>query len=116
MKKIYQTVNQEITTEPDSTTRLIWTIRNTIGHLYTKTDERISIVLEGFKKKIEVSKLHRIEDINASIYYKCIIFFMEVSTSCQKGNSLCVANYSKVTELKKENEDLKALLGEQLWK
>jgi transposase len=91
--------------------RLIRTVQRETRHKFT-SEEKIRIVLEGFRKEIPVSDLCRREGIWAAIYYKWLRDFMEAGKARLKGDSLREANREEVTKLKRENDRLKAVVGE----
>jgi transposase len=75
-------------------------------------EDKIRIVLEGFRKELPVSELCRRESIHANIYYYWLKDFMEAGKARLQGDTLRDANRGEVKGLKKENEKLKAVLGE----
>ena len=76
-------------------------------------EEKIRIVLEGFRKEIPVSELCRRENVASCLYYSWLKDFMEAGKSQLKGDSLRNATRSDVKQLQEENSRLKELLGEQ---
>ena len=78
--------------------RLIRKIRKETRRKYTAED-KIRIVLEGFRKEIPVSDLCRRENIHAAIYYKWLKDFMEAGKSRLKGDSLRDANKDEVKDI-----------------
>ena len=98
-------------TQPGGAARLMRAVRKETRHKFT-SEEKIRIVLEGFRKEIGISDLCRKEGIYASIYYKWLKDFMEAGKARLKGDSLRDANQEEVTNLKRENERLKAVVGE----
>jgi len=95
-----------------STRRLIGQIKR---RTYRKisAEDKIRIVLEGFRKELPVSDLCRRERINASVYYGWLKDFMEAGKSRLKGDTIRAANEEEVQRLKHENARLKQLAGEQ---
>jgi len=79
------------------------------------SEEKIRIVLEGMKREIPVTELCRRESIPAAIYYSWTKSFMEAGKNRLKGDSLRGAGHNEVQKLKKENEKLKAILGEYVF-
>jgi transposase len=77
------------------------------------SEEKIRIVLEGFRKEIPVSELCRRENISSCLYYSWLKDFMEAGKSQLKGDSLRNATRGDVKQLQNENSRLKELLGEQ---
>ena len=103
---------EEIAATPGSAAKLI---RDVKRHTRKKffTEDKIRIVLEGFRKEIPVSDLCRRENISTAIYYSWLKDFMEAGKARLKGDSLRNATKSEVKELREENFRLKELLGEQ---
>ena len=103
---------EEIQATPGSAAKLIREVRK-----YTRkkffSEDKIRIVLEGFRKEIPVSDLCRRENISSAIYYSWLKNFMEAGKAGLKGDSLRNATKSEVKELREENSRLKELLGEQ---
>ena len=97
---------------PGSGDRLIRKIRKYTNRKYTSED-KIRIVLEGFRKEISVADLCRRENVHAAIYYKWMKDFMEAGKNRLKGDFMREANSSEVKELRRENEKLKSVVGDQ---
>ena len=97
---------------PGSGDKLIRKIRKYTNRKYTSED-KIRVVLEGFRKEISVADLCRRENVHAAIYYKWMKDFMEAGKNRLKGDYMREANSSEVKELRKENEKLKSVLGDQ---
>jgi transposase len=104
--------NAEIQATPGSGDRLIRKIRKYTNRKYTSED-KIRIVLEGFRKEISVADLCRRENVHAAIYYKWMKDFMEAGKNRLKGDFMREANSSEVKELRRENEKLKSVVGDQ---
>jgi len=77
------------------------------------SEEKIRIILEGFRKEMPVSDLCRKEGISSAIYYSWAKDFMEAGKARLKGDTLRSATSIEVKDLKKENQRLKVLAGEQ---
>ncbi len=107
--KILEREKEERAT-PGSGDRLIRKIRKETRHKYSAED-KIRIVMEGFRKEIPVSELCRRENIHVAIYYKWLKDFMEAGKSRLNGDLLREANKDEVKVLRKENEKLKAVIG-----
>ena len=75
-------------------------------------EDKIRIVLEGFRKEIPTSDLCRTENISTTIYYSWLKDFMEAGKARLKGDSLRDATKGEVKHLRNENSRLKELLGE----
>lgn len=95
-----------------STRRLIGEIKR---RTYRKisAEDKIRIVLEGFRKELPISDLCRRERINVSLYYGWLKDFMEAGKARLKGDTIRSANEEDVTRLKDDNIRLKQLAGEQ---
>jgi transposase len=92
--------------------RLIREVRRKTRRRFSAED-KIRIVLEGFRREIPVSDLCRREQISTAIYYSWLKDFMEAGKARLKGDSLRDATRSEVKRLKEENGRLKELVGEQ---
>lgn len=103
---------EEIQATPGSAARLIREVKRATRKKFFAED-KIRIVLEGFRKEIPVSDLCRRENISSAIYYSWLKDFMEAGKTCLKGNSLRNATKGEVRGLREENSRLKELLGEQ---
>ena len=90
-----------------------------IREVRTQTQQRFSaenkimIILEGFRKELRVSNLCRIEGISRALYYSWRKGFVEAGKARLKGDTLRDATQSEVKELRRENARLKELVGEQ---
>lgn len=107
-----QTVNTVEKATPGSGDRLIRKIKKETRRKFAAED-KIRIVLEGFRKEIPISDLCRREGIHAAIYYKWLKEFMEAGKSRLRRDSLRDAGKDEVKALRNENEKLKALIGNQ---
>lgn len=97
---------------PGGAARLIRKAKRATRRRYGAED-KIKIVLEGFRKEIPVSDLCRREGISTAIYYSWLKQFMEGGKARLRGNVLRGATRQEVEELKQENRQLKELVGEQ---
>jgi transposase len=75
-------------------------------------EEKIRIILEGLKGEDSIASICRREGIAPSLYYKWSKAFLEAGKHRLKGDTLREANSDEVTELRKENEQLKQLVAE----
>jgi transposase len=98
--------------QPGSTVRLIRRVRKATARRFSAED-KIRIVLEGFRKKLPVSDICRREGISPAIYYKWLKQFMEAGKARLKGDTLRGATPDEVKQLRVENSQLKELLGQQ---
>jgi len=97
---------------PGSGAKLIREVRRKTRQRFS-TEDKIRIVLEGFRKEIPVTDLCRQERISAAVYYAWLKDFMEAGKTRLRGDTLRSANENEVKELRVENDRLKALAGEQ---
>jgi len=111
METTIQATSQEATCQPGSGAKLIREINRRTYRKFISED-KIRIVLEGFRKEIPVSDLCRRERIHANVYYKWLKDFMEAGKARLRKDSLREASRDEVEDLKRENERLKSLVGE----
>ena len=97
---------------PGSAARLIRKVKKVTKRKFT-ADQKIKIVLEGFRKEIPIAELCRREKVSSAVYYKWLKEFMEGGKGRLRGNTLRSATGDEVTVLKQRNRDLKELVGEQ---
>lgn len=104
--------DQHVRATPGSTIRLINKIKR-VNRKRLSAEDKIRIVLEGFRKELSVTDLCRRESIHVSLYYSWLKDFMEAGKSRLKGDSIRNANENEVKQLQGENNRLKTLVGEQ---
>ena len=75
-------------------------------------EEKIRIVLEGLKGEESIAEICRRDGINPNIYYKWSKEFLEAGKKRLQGDTVREATNSEVTDLRKENDQLKALVAE----
>lgn len=76
------------------------------------SEEKIRIVLEGFRGETTIAELCRREGINEGSYYKWSKDFMEAGKKRLSGDTMREANSSEVKDLRSENQSLKELVAE----
>ena len=76
------------------------------------SEEKIRIILEGLKGEDSIANICRREGIAPSMYYKWSKAFLEAGKQRLQGDTLREASSSEVSELRKENEQLKQLVAE----
>ena len=76
------------------------------------SEEKIRIVLEGLRGEMSIAELCRKEGINPNLYYNWSKEFLEAGKKRLQGDTAREATSNEVTELKKENSQLKALVAE----
>jgi transposase len=74
-------------------------------------EEKIRIVLEGFRRETTVNDLCRREGIKPHSYYAWTKEFMEAGKERLTRDSVRDATRQEIEELKRENSDLKQLGG-----
>ena len=74
-------------------------------------EEKITIVLEGLRGEESISALCRREGIAPNLYYRWSKDFLEAGKKRLMGDTLREANSSEVSGLRRENEQLKALVA-----
>ena len=104
--------DQQTQVTPGSTVRLINQIKRA-NRKRLSAEDKIRIVLEGFRKELSVTDLCRRESIHVSLYYSWLKDFMEAGKSRLKGDNIRSANENEVKQLQNENSRLKVLAGEQ---
>jgi transposase len=75
-------------------------------------EEKIRIILEGLRGEDSIASICRREGIAPSLYYKWSKAFLEAGKQRLQGDTLREATSSEVSELRKENEQLKQLVAE----
>jgi transposase len=75
-------------------------------------EEKIRIVLEGLKGEASIAEICRREGINPNVYYKWSKDFLEAGKKRLQGDTEREATSGEVVGLKKENDQLKALVAE----
>ena len=98
--------------KPGGAERVIRAVRKMTQKRYT-AEEKIRIVLEGLRKEVPASELCRREGLSIQTYYTWVKDFMEGGTVRLKGDTLRNANRAEVENLKRENQRLKDIVGEQ---
>ena len=107
-----QEQDQHVRATPGSAIRLINKIKR-VNRKRLSAEDKIRIVLEGFRKELSVTDLCRWENIHVSLYYSWLKDFMEAGKARLKGDSTRNANENEVKQLQSENNRLKTLAGEQ---
>ena len=75
-------------------------------------EEKIRIILEGLKGEESIATICRREGIASTLYYKWSKAFLEAGKRRLQGDTVREASSNEVTELRKENEQLKQLVAE----
>ena len=77
-------------------------------------EEKIRIVLEGFRGELSISEICRREGIASSVYYKWSKAFLEAGKNGLTKDTLREANSDEVKRLRRENEQLKQSLADAI--
>ena len=80
------------------------------------SEEKIRIVLEGMRGEESIAELCRREGLNQNVYYRWSKEFLEAGKQRLAGDIKREANSSEVTDLKKENGQLKRLVADIMLK
>ena len=75
-------------------------------------EEKVRVVLEGFRREVRVSDLCRREGITPNVYYAWLKDFMEAGKLRLQGDTLRDATQIEVSQLKLQNDRLKQLVAE----
>ena len=76
------------------------------------SEEKIRIVLEGFRREVSVNDLCRREGIKPNSYYAWTKEFMEAGKERLSRDTVRDATRQEIQELRRENGELKQLVGE----
>ena len=88
-------------------------VRRATRRKYTP-EEKIRIVLEGFRREATVSDLCRREGINPANYYSWTKEFMEAGRERLTRNTIRDATRHEIEQLKRENGELKEIVADLL--
>ncbi len=75
-------------------------------------EEKVRIVLEGFRREVTVNDLCRREGIKPNVYYSWLKDFMEAGKTRLRADSVRDASQAEVETLRQENVRLKQLVAE----
>ena len=75
-------------------------------------EEKIRIVLEGFRHEVPIRDLCRREGIRPNVYYAWLRDFMEAGKENLARDTVRDATKLEVAELKRQNESLKQLVAD----
>ena len=95
----------------NSTESVVREIRRRTRKKYS-AEEKIRIVLEGFRGEESINAICRREGINPNLYYRWSKDFLEAGKRRLLGDTVREATSGEVEELRKENEQLKQLVAE----
>ena len=95
----------------EETRSFVRQVRAATRRKYTP-EEKIRIVLEGFRREVTVNDLCRREGIKPHSYYAWTKEFMEAGKERLARDSVRDATRQEIGELRRENGELKQLVGE----
>jgi len=98
-------------TEKKSVEKTVREIRRKTRKKYS-VEEKIRIVLEGLRGESTIAELCRREGIHPNMYYKWSKEFLEAGKQRLLGDTKRHANGREVQSMKRENEQLKAMVAE----
>ena len=75
-------------------------------------EEKVRIVLEGFRREVAVNELCRREGIKPGAYYAWTKDFMEAGKDRLRRDTVRDATRQEIDELKRENAELKHLVAD----
>ena len=106
-----QDKNQPAEERSQDTRRFVRQARPSTRRKYT-TEEKIHIVLEGFRREVTVNELCRRECNKPYNFYSWIKEFMEAGEQRLSRNTNRDTAHQEITALKRKSVDLKDLLAE----
>jgi len=74
-------------------------------------EEKIRIILEGLRGEESITTICRREGINPNLYYRWSKSFLEAGKKRLSGDTQREATTDEVIQLRRENDDLKKILG-----
>ena len=95
--------------------KLVKDIRRRTRKKYS-SEEKIRIVLEGMRGEEGIAELCRREGLNQNVYYRWSKEFLEAGKQRLAGDIKREATSTEVTDLKKENDQLKRLVADIMLK
>ena len=111
MPRIRSIPEAEAEAATQDTQQFIQRVRRVTRRKFTP-EEKVRVVLEGFRREIKVSDLCRREGINPNVYYAWLKEFMEAGKSRLAAETVRDATQAEVDGLKQQNERLKQLVAE----
>jgi transposase len=75
-------------------------------------EDKIRIILEGLKGEESIASITRREGIHPNLYYKWSKEFLEAGKKRLLGDTVREASSDEVTDLRRENDQLKQLVAE----
>jgi len=106
-----QDKNQAAAERNQDTRRFVRQVRSATRRKYT-AEEKIHIVLEGFRREVTVNELCRREGIKPNNFYSWTKEFMEAGKQRLSRDTTRDATRHEINELKRESADLKHLVAD----
>ncbi len=103
--------NQVAEERSQDTKRFVRQVRAAARKKYT-SEEKIRIVLEGFRREVTVNELCRREGIRPNNFYSWTKEFMEAGKQRLSRDTTRDATRQEINELKRDNDDLKHMVAE----
>ena len=95
----------------EETERFVRQVRAATRRKYT-SEEKIRIVLEGFRREVTVNELCRREGIKPNSFYSWTKEFMEAGKERLSRDTVRDATRQEIDSLKRDNADLKQMVAE----
>lgn len=103
--------NQAAEERTAETARFVRQVRSATRRKYT-SEEKIRIVLEGFRREVTVNELCRREGIKPNNFYSWTKEFMEAGKQRLSRDTTRDATRQEIDALKRDNADLKQMVAE----
>ena len=103
--------NQAAEERTEETKRFVRQVRAATRREYT-SEEKIRIVLEGFRREVTVNELCRREGIKPNSFYSWTKEFMEAGKERLSRDTVRDATRQEIGTLKRDNADLKQMVAE----
>ena len=101
----------EAESKTEETRNFVKRVRRITRRKYTP-EEKIRIVLEGFRHEVPIRDLCRREGIKPNVYYSWLREFMEAGKTRLARDTVRDATRTEVDGLRRENERLKQLVAD----
>lgn len=101
----------EAESRTEETRSFIKQVRRVTRRKFTP-EEKIRIVLEGFRREVPIRDLCRREGIRPNVYYAWLKDFMEAGKERMTRDTVRDASRAEVDGVKRENERLKQLVAD----
>ena len=101
----------EAESKTEETRNFVKRVRRITRRKYTP-EEKIRIVLEGFRHEVPIRDLCRREGIKPNVYYAWLRDFMEAGKTRLSRDTVRDATRAEVDDLRRENDRLKQLVAD----